>query len=411
MDFDFNIFKNSKSFLTKLYSEEAKKLNDFEKEFRTNTRMKLHPDWKIFRYVNRKWITFGGIFDLNLTMYETKDKITNKIKRFTYYHDEKLKELGNSKYDKDVIYFAIQCYLEGISKPNYLKEFLPSKQLVNYYINTFNLEQKIEAKNQEILNKNITNLNAQNGHIFLEIDDLFIKCKSNQKCQKYRSREIIIHSKNNKKLNNVINIFFLKNLAEETNENNDLNFVIKTLKQNISVINSNKKLVVNGDGARWIRTISSNINAKYSLDLFHIKKLINDTFGYNKFASKENKIWFKNWISNKYNLHWKTLLELSISERNFQLFYEIYESLINEIIHKKPPELIISNINLFYKYIIKNASGIFEISNNFQSFTEHFVHYSFKKHIKKEQSLYCIKSLKMRIMFKNLIKGQATIFF
>ncbi|WP_277870049.1 hypothetical protein [Metamycoplasma auris] len=31
-----------------------------------------------------------------------------------------------------------------------------------------------------------------------------------------------------------------------------------------------KKLIVNGDGARWIKKLANKLNAYYSLDLFHI---------------------------------------------------------------------------------------------------------------------------------------------
>lgn len=41
-------------------------------------------------------------------------------------------------------------------------------------------------------------------------------------------------------------------------------------------------------------TISDSLNAIFNLDYFHIKKQINNTFSFNKFATKINKKYFKN---------------------------------------------------------------------------------------------------------------------
>ncbi|WP_429978773.1 UPF0236 family transposase-like protein, partial [Mycoplasmopsis bovis] len=77
------------------------------------------------------------------------------------------------------------------------------------------------------------------------------------------------------------------------------------MRKQLNKFNSNKEIIVNGDGARWIKHLANELNASYSLDLFHIKKAINDTVGANKFASKENKIYFKNNINYCLNKPWK----------------------------------------------------------------------------------------------------------
>nr|WP_307907872.1 hypothetical protein [Mycoplasmopsis bovis] len=64
-------------------SHKAKELNDKELYFRTVLRKSLYPDWRIFRKTSRVWITLGGIFTLNITMYETIDT-NGKRKRFTW---------------------------------------------------------------------------------------------------------------------------------------------------------------------------------------------------------------------------------------------------------------------------------------------------------------------------------------
>ncbi len=91
-EFDIDIFDEVLNTTKSLYAAKAKELNDKELYFRTVLRKSLYPDWRIFRKTSRVWITLGGIFTLNITMYETIDT-NGKRKRFTYYHDEKLKQI------------------------------------------------------------------------------------------------------------------------------------------------------------------------------------------------------------------------------------------------------------------------------------------------------------------------------
>ncbi len=60
--------------------------------------------------------------------------LNGKRKRFTYYHDEKLKQISKFKYDLDVIKLALKFYFEGNKIPDSLKSIFPSKQLINYYL-------------------------------------------------------------------------------------------------------------------------------------------------------------------------------------------------------------------------------------------------------------------------------------
>nr|WP_307923566.1 hypothetical protein [Mycoplasmopsis bovis] len=75
---------------------------------------------------------------------------------------------------------------------------------------------------------------------------------------------------------------------------------------------------------RWIKHLANELNASYSLDLFHIKKAINDTFGANKFASKENKIYFKNNINYCLNKPWKNAFSDAVFTKNELMFHTLY---------------------------------------------------------------------------------------
>nr|WP_233749812.1 hypothetical protein [Mycoplasmopsis agalactiae] len=142
---DVDIFNNILETTNKLYANKAKELNDKEEYFQNTLRKALYPNWKIFRKETRKWITLGGIFLLNITMYETKND-EGKITRFTYYHDEKLKQISNCKYDIDNLKLAVKFYLENSKIPSNLKQLLPSKQLLNYYLNKLKIKEITETK-------------------------------------------------------------------------------------------------------------------------------------------------------------------------------------------------------------------------------------------------------------------------
>ena len=128
-----NIFDKNISFTQKLYQERINQINKNEEIFRTIVRKTLHPEWKIFRRMTRKYITIAGVFTLNLTMYEYRDK-TNKLIRFTYYHDDFFKEFNHSKYQFDIVKLSIMLYLENKNPPAFLIHIWPSKQMIQHFI-------------------------------------------------------------------------------------------------------------------------------------------------------------------------------------------------------------------------------------------------------------------------------------
>ncbi|WP_434341903.1 UPF0236 family protein [Mycoplasma putrefaciens] len=409
MKLNFDLFAKGFSFLNEMFEQKANEINRLEKEFREIKRKTLHPDWRVFRRYKRKWITFGGEFELNLTMYEVIDKLTNKSKRFVYYHHQKLKELRHSKYDIDILKLTIWFYLMESKIPLFLRELLPSKQLFNHYLKSTNIHQIIDEKNREILKKNYHELEKSNEQIYIEMDDFYINHQQKNN-KKMRVREAIFHKVNKTKLDSVINLFFTKNLDEKDNEYNNLNYVFSNLKEFIKPIKNDSEIVINGDAARWIQTLAKQLNVNFSLDLFHIKRGLNLTFGTNKFASKANKKFFNKYYSKRFNSSWKDVFEYAIFSEGLDFFKENYLDFLTQAKRENAPKSIIINARNFYKMIVNNSKWLFENKQNLSSFTEHFVFNSFKKHIVKQQSLYAFDNIKTLVTFKNLLKNQATVF-
>ena len=408
-----NIFDKNMPFTQKLYQEKINLINQKEEIFRTISRETLHPEWKIFRRITREYITIGGVFTLNLTMYEYRDK-SNKLIRFTYYHDDFFKEFNHSKYQLDIVKLSTMLYLENKNPPAFLMHIWPSKQMIQHFIKKYKIDKEIEQLNAFRINEIRQELQQEkHNNLFVEMDDLFIKIQDKKSNEKLRIREAIFHTKNDNKLSNVLCLFFTKKCNEKITENNDLNYVISNIKKQLNILNSsNKNLILNGDGASWMRQVSKEIKANFSLDLFHIKHKINNTFGFSKFAPKEIKKYYKNWYSKYYKYRWKDLFDFAIQKgNNFNVFLEIMEQFKIESKKQKLPKNLKLLANNFFRYIIKNAEGIFNNNINFSSHTEHFVCHSFKSNVSKRYSIFSLKSVKIKVIYNNLLKGQATIFF
>ncbi|MCT4470038.1 Mbov_0401 family ICE element transposase-like protein, partial [Mycoplasma sp. HS2188] len=243
--------------------------------------------------------------------------------------------------------------------------------------------------------------------------------------EKLRCREAIIHSnfiggnRSNKRKKNrsAICLFFLKKLSAKSDQNNDLNYFSNRLNDYIEKLNLNKNSIIfKGDGARWMKSISQKIGVKYVLDYFHLVKKINETFGFNHFASKENKKVFTNWYSAKYRLRWVELFR-KIFSKNDKLGYEAYVNFRDNFIFEARQKQInnkclLAAKRLFY-FIENHKDQIWNDENKIcliASYTEHFVFNYFKKHIKKMSSTFGLNSIKTKIIYKNLKKGVGTIF-
>ncbi|QJR44158.1 Mbov_0401 family ICE element transposase-like protein [Mycoplasma miroungirhinis] len=242
----------------------------------------------------------------------------NKHKRVVYYHDKILENLAVSKYDFELIKACILADLNNIKIPSEIIKIQPSKQHLFFLKKRFKINEQISLKNDLKIEENKSIFKAsKNEKINLEVDDLFVNIQGKKYGEKLRCREAILHTnfiKNKSKKSAVLCLFFLKKVSDKNTETNDLNWVSSNLNHYLNSLNIDRNSVIlKGDGARWMKTISFNINVKYTLDYFHLVKKINETFGFNHFAKKENKKVFLNWFSKKYRIRWLDLFRYVFS--------------------------------------------------------------------------------------------------
>ncbi|VEU60591.1 Uncharacterised protein [Mycoplasmopsis bovigenitalium] len=422
MDFHINIFNND-LYLSNFYAKKAQELNEIEQEFRTKNRFILHPEWKISKRKSKCWITLGGIFKLNYTMYEYIDA-RGKKRRITHYHDDIIKRLKCSKYDFDLIKFCIISDLNNQKLPNELVSLKPSKQLLYEMKKRFKISQQIFEKNDKKYNENTSVFKQKNyKKIHIEVDDFYTRFQGSKYRPKMRIREVILHqnfigknAKKDTKKASAICYFFTKNISEKTLENDSI-FTKKFINNELKKLEiKRKKVVLKGDGARWMSLFASDIKVKYSLDYFHLFRKINETFGYKKFNSKNHKMLYKNWFSKVYGARWVDLFS-AIFEKNFNLKYEDFMKLkatfLLEAKEKNIEKSFIKQARILFKYINNHCKNIWNNEGNLiieKSYTEHFVYNFFKKFIKKQGSLFSRNSIKMKVIYHNLLKNAATFF-
>jgi hypothetical protein len=123
--------------------------------------------------------------------------------------------------------------------------------MIQHFIKKYKIDKEIEKLNALKINEIREELQQEkHNNLFVEMDDLFIKVQGKKLNEKLRIREAILHTKSDNKLSNVLCLFFTKKCNEKITENNNLDYVISTIKKQLNILNSrNKNLILNGDGA------------------------------------------------------------------------------------------------------------------------------------------------------------------
>lgn len=356
MDLNDYIFGDIRS---NTYKKAALYSNYEEEKFRTITRKTLYPDWTVFKTKTKKWITREGILDINITTYQKWDKEEKRNVRFMYLHNDIAKELKYTKYEISIFREAIIDYLEGRTihnKPNW-----PSVQLVRYWIKKFKIEERIKEKNEELLEEVYTKIeDEKEAELDIQIDDLFIKSHSENKVKKCRYRLNVLSFKKSIVAGGIA--YFDEHLVGVKQEENKTfdSYVNKIDKLLSSLKIDRKKLTINGDGATWMKTLSHKLNVEYVLDFFHLKKIVNATFGFNKFTTKDSKMFFKKWTSNVFGDYWINLFNAVFDSGNIEQYLLLKDTFLEEIKTKNVPESVNKNIKIFIKFINKTKI-LFEI--------------------------------------------------
>ncbi|WP_303924039.1 Mbov_0401 family ICE element transposase-like protein [Ureaplasma parvum] len=397
------------------YESIANELNKKEYEFRVKIRKTLCPNWKIHKLRKHKWHTPGGVYVLNITSYY--ENITkNKKRYFTYYHCRKEEiNIFKYKYDDALIKEYILRLHANCSYKNYDNLPFVYLQTIKYRMLKSDFNNYLTNQRTVLFENFKTQFNENNYQkLNIEVDDTYTKIQNKQTKNKICCRVIAIHpcTKNIKNSPKIM----LVNLSN-TNENEgktSKEIIANRINNILESLNFNNKLVLIGDGARWMKTLKNQLNCDYVLDKFHIKLAIKKNFSMWKGSYKEHKKLFKTWKCSLKNKSWYAVFCDVFNEKSSKKDYEVIK---NNFLKEMDwyvfnPEIKQRFVD-FFKYIDANKNGIWngdESLNKQSSYTEHFINHYLKTHIKKRYSVFSLATLKQKIEFNNLQKQCLTFF-
>ena len=229
-------------------------------------------------------------------------------------------------------------------------------------------------------------------YVYIEVDDCFGKIRNNKwAISKWKNRMIVIH--NGKDKNGNYNKTILLESKAISSKNISIEELANIILSKIIELYQYKKLIVIGDGAKWMKHLSKLLNAEFVLDNFHWKKKAQDTLGYQKYKTN-NKIIFSKYEGIYNKSIYKIVVEL-IENCSFdsaiQFLNNFIDNFSNEFSKSKMNE-----IRKLVRYLKSNKSGLIHFNEDWYigSRTEAFIATWIKRRTKAKNSLFGFDTFK-----------------
>ncbi|MCN0158401.1 Mbov_0401 family ICE element transposase-like protein [Mesomycoplasma ovipneumoniae] len=342
------------------FLEKVKQTHD--QGFHSRIKRKLKTEYgKIEVEVNRYWKKVS-IGDENGEVIDRKRKVfycdtfSNLVK--------KGKTITNSLIKKIINFYYEVKYGSSISR---MFGKVVSVSSVNLILKRLNVDNEIY---------NFKTLASNQNYINLAVDDSFHRVVENKKTYKVKNRMLVLYlGKKDGKVYGKTNILEVRKI-------NSAGFSIEQLAQIVKdiiseVYNKNLKIIVYGDGAKWIRTLSKTLDAIYILDKFHLIKKLSDLVSLKNnnslnrflFEQKFPKLYQKLLDYFEQNQSDKVVLELRQIIKYLQTVLGKYPLLFSKIKQK------IEEAGQFLRYVISNLEAINQLFSfkTASSYTESFV--------------------------------------
>ncbi|WP_337903428.1 Mbov_0401 family ICE element transposase-like protein [Mesomycoplasma ovipneumoniae] len=342
------------------FLEKVKQTHD--QGFHSRIKRKLKTEYgKIEVEVNRYWKKVS-IGDENGEVIDRKRKVfycdtfSNLVK--------KGKTITNSLIKKIINFCYEVKYGSGISR---MFGKVVSVSSVNLILKRLNVDNEIY---------NFKTLASNQNYINLAVDDSFHRIVENKKNYKVKNRMLVLYlGKKNGKVYGKTNIL-------EVRKVNSAGFSIEQLAQIVKdvlseVYKKNLKIIVYGDGAKWIKNLSKKLDGIYILDKFHLIKKLSDLVSLKNnnslnrflFEQKFPKLYQKLLDYFEQNQSDKVVLELRQIIKYLQTVLGKYPLLFSKIKQK------IEEAGQFLRYVISNLEAINQLFSfkTASSYTESFV--------------------------------------
>ncbi|WP_069097308.1 Mbov_0401 family ICE element transposase-like protein [Mesomycoplasma ovipneumoniae] len=224
--------------------------------------------------------------------------------------------------------------------------------------------------------ENFQALSAGQNYINLAVDDSFHRIVENKKFYKVKNRMLVLYlGKKDGKVYGKTNIL-------EVRKVNSAGFSIDQLAQIVKdiireVYKKNLKIIVYGDGAKWIRNLSKHLGAIYILDKFHLIKKLSDLV-----SLKNNNSLNRFLFEQKFSQLYQKLLNYFEQNQSDKVVFELRQIIkyLQTVLEKHP--LLFTKIRQkieesgqFLRYVISNLEAVNQLFcfQSASSFTESFV--------------------------------------
>ncbi|WP_337903405.1 Mbov_0401 family ICE element transposase-like protein [Mesomycoplasma ovipneumoniae] len=339
-------------------------------------KVKQTPDQGFHSRIKRKLKTEYGKIEIEVNRYWKKVSIGDENgevisrKRKVFYCDtfsnlvKKGKTITNSLIKKIINFCSEVKYGSSISR---MFEKVVSVSSVNLILKKIDTTSYLE---------NFQALSAGQNYINLAVDDSFHRIVENRKTYKVKNRMLVLYlGKQNGKVYGKTNILEVRKVNSPGFSIDQLAQIIKDIIS--EVYKKNLKIIVYGDGAKWIRNLSKTLGAIYILDKFHLIKKLSDLVSLKNnnslnrflFEQKFPKLYQKLLDYFEQNQSDKVVLELRQIIKYLQTVLGKYPLLFSKIKQK------IEEAGQFLRYVISNLEAINQLFSfkTASSYTESFV--------------------------------------
>ncbi|WP_337898784.1 Mbov_0401 family ICE element transposase-like protein [Mesomycoplasma ovipneumoniae] len=255
---------------------------------------------------------------------------------------------------------------------------------------------------------NFKTLASNQNYINLAVDDSFHRVIENRKIYKVKNRMLVLYlGKRNGKVYGKTNVLEVRKIGNRTQNIYELAAKIKEII--LQIYGKKLDIVVYGDGATWIKTLSKHLGAIYILDKFHLLKKLSDlvslknnnSLNHFLFGQKYPKLYQKwlNYFEKKQSN--EVVLELRQIMKYLKIESEKHVLLFTKISQK------IEEVGEFLRYIISNIEAINQLFSfeSASSYTESFVASLVKFNIKIKYSSFSFDRYFNNLKLNHLIKN------
>lgn len=250
--------------------------------------------------VERTLFTSEGSLTFKRTKFKQLNSETNQWKT-VFLLDEFLQLERNQKLTNEFQFKILEKVIQGFELNLICKSFPRApinKATITRFIQKINIPYLTE---KEIKKNYVIPETAKNyERIYISVDDTFVKLKTKDKISnkssaiKYRIRMAILYQGVSEKSNQKSTILINKRIIykiEKANQEDEhtMEGFNEYLKNKIKIFYGDKKwkLVVSGDGDRYIKQVAKYLDADIVLDWFHLKAKLRQAFKFSKYQNNE----------------------------------------------------------------------------------------------------------------------------